>query len=344
MNIFITGGFGFIGSNFILQFINQNNINILNYDKLTYAGNLENLKSIENFKNYRHVIGDVCDKELVKSSIEDFEPDIILHFAAESHVDRSIKNPFEFIETNVLGTSVLLNESLNYYKQLSNNKKSRFKFVHISTDEVYGSILDGSFDEDSNFSPNSPYSASKASAEHFVKAWSKTFKLPINIVNCTNNYGPFQYPEKLIPVTILNCMLNKSIPIYGKGDNVRDWIYVEDHCDAIFQVIKNASPGEKYNIGSKSELTNIELVKSICKLMDEYYPSDSIESYFDLIKFVEDRPGHDFRYSLNIDKINNDLNWTPLKNINEGLENTVKWYIDNKAWWKRLLDREKENK
>ena len=344
MNIFITGGFGFIGSNFILRFINQDNINILNYDKLTYAGNLDNLKSIESFKNYYHVIGDICDKELVKSTIEDFKPDTILHFAAESHVDRSIENPFKFIETNVLGTSVLLNESLRYYNKLPVDKQSVFKFVHISTDEVYGSILDGSFNESSNFSPNSPYSASKASAEHFVKAWNKTFNLPINIVNCTNNYGPFQYPEKLIPVTILNCILNKSIPIYGKGDNVRDWIYVEDHCDAIFKVIKDAVPGEKYNIGSKSELTNIELVKMICDLMDRCYPSVDIDSYVDLIKFVKDRPGHDFRYSLDIDKINQDLNWFPSKSVNEGLESTVKWYIDNQHWWKRLLDREKENK
>ena len=342
MNIFITGGFGFIGSNFILRFINQNNVNILNYDKLTYAGNLDNLKSIENFENYNYVIGDICDKKLVKDTIQDFNPDIILHFAAESHVDRSIKNPFEFIETNVIGTSVLLNEALSYYNQLSEDKKTIFKFIHVSTDEVYGSILEGSFTEDSNFSPNSPYSASKASAEHFVMAWNKTFNIPINIVNCTNNYGPFQYPEKLIPVTILSCILNKSIPIYGKGDNIRDWIYVQDHCDAIFQVIKDAPAGQKYNIGSKTELTNIEIVEKICKLMDKYYPSKSIESYVNLMKFVEDRPGHDFRYSLNIDKINNDLNWLPSKSISEGLEDTVKWYIKNKDWWNKILSIEKE--
>lgn len=338
MNIFITGGFGFIGSNFILRFINQNNVNILNYDKLTYAGNLDNLKSIENFENYNYVIGDICDKKIVKDTIQDFNPDIILHFAAESHVDRSIKNPFEFIETNVIGTSVLLNEALSYYNQLSEDKKTIFKFIHVSTDEVYGSILKGSFTEDSNFSPNSPYSASKASAEHFVMAWNKTFNMPINIVNCTNNYGPFQYPEKLIPVTILSCILNKSIPIYGKGDNIRDWIYVQDHCDAIFQVIKDAPTGQKYNIGSKTELTNIEIVEKICKLMDKYYPSRSIESYVDLMKFVEDRPGHDFRYSLNIDKINKELNWFPSKSISKGLEETVKWYINNRAWWSKLLD------
>ena len=342
MNIFITGGFGFIGSNFILRFINQKDINILNYDKLTYAGNLDNLKSIKNYSNYDYVIGDICDKDLVSSTINKFNPDIILHFAAESHVDRSIQNPFEFIETNILGTSTLLNEALTYYSQLINPEdRLAFKFVHISTDEVYGSILEGSFTEDSIFSPNSPYSASKASAEHFVKAWSQTFNLPINIVNCTNNYGPLQYPEKLIPVTILNCMLNKQIPIYGKGDNVRDWIYVDDHCDAIFKVIKEAPPGQKYNIGSKSELTNIEIVTTICNLMDKYHPSNTNQSYIKLMKFVEDRPGHDFRYSLNIDKINKDLNWFPSKNISEGLEETVKWYINNKAWWNKLLDMKK---
>ena len=342
MNIFITGGFGFIGSNFILRFVNQKDINILNYDKLTYAGNLDNLQSIEKNPNYEYVIGDICDKHLVNKTINKFKPDIILHFAAESHVDRSIENPFEFIETNILGTSVLLNEALSYYNQLiKSNGSSVFKFVHISTDEVYGSILEGSFTEDSNFSPNSPYSASKASAEHFVKAWSKTFNIPMNIVNCTNNYGPFQYPEKLIPVTILNCMLNKPIPIYGKGDNIRDWIYVDDHCDAIFKVIKEAPIGEKYNIGSKSELTNIEIVTAICNLMDKHYPSKTNQSYIKLMEFVEDRPGHDFRYSLNIDKINNDLNWFPIKNISKGLEETVIWYINNRVWWSKLLNMKK---
>ena len=337
MNIFITGGFGFIGSNFILKFINDNNINILNYDKLTYAGNQDNLETIKNHSRYRYIIGDICNQNLVKKTIKDFKPNIILHFAAESHVDRSIKEPFQFIETNVLGTSILLNESLKYYNQLSDDDKNKFKFVHISTDEVYGIIKEGSFSEDSVFCPNSPYSASKASAEHFVNAWNKTFNLPINIVNCTNNYGPFQYPEKLIPLTILSCMLNKCIPVYGKGDNIRDWIYVEDHCDAIYQVIKKSCIGEKYNIGSKSELTNIEIVTTICNLMDRYFPSTLDKSYINLIKFVDDRPGHDFRYSLNIDKINNDFNWFPSKDIHEGLEDTVKWYIDNKEWWSKLL-------
>ena len=337
MNIFITGGFGFIGSNFILKFINDSNINILNYDKLTYAGNQDNLETIKNHSSYRYIIGDICNKDILKKAIVDFKPNIILHFAAESPVDRSIEEPFQFIETNVLGTSILLNESLKYYNQLSDNNKNKFKFVHISTDEVYGSIQEGSFLEDSVFSPNSPYSASKASAEHFVNAWSQTFNLPINIVNCTNNYGPFQYPEKLIPLTILNCILSKPIPIYGKGDNIRDWIYVEDHCNAIYAVIKKSSIGEKYNIGSKSELTNIEIVTIICHLMDKYSPSTLNKSYIDLIRFVDDRPGHDFRYSLNIDKINNDLNWSPSKDIYEGLEYTVKWYINNKEWWVKLL-------
>ena len=335
MNILVTGGFGFIGSNFILKFIKDKNINILNYDKLTYAGNKDNLESIKNYDNYQDIIGDICNRELMNKAIMDFHPDVIVHFAAESHVDRSIENPFTFIETNVLGTSVLLNESLKYYNQLSD--KNKFKFIHISTDEVYGSINQGSFSENSVFSPNSPYSASKAGAEHLVNAWSKTFKLPINIINCTNNYGPFQYPEKLIPIVILNCILNKPIPIYGKGDNIRDWIYVEDHCNAIYKIINQSVIGEKYNIGSKSELTNIELVMTICMLMDEFLPMTSNKSYKDLMIFVDDRPGHDFRYSLNIEKIKDNLGWYPDIDIREGLKKTILWYINNQEWWDKLL-------
>ena len=339
MNIFITGGFGFIGSNFILKFINKDNFNILNYDKLTYAGNKDNLKTINKCDNYQYVIGDICDSNLIAKTINEFCPDIIINFAAESHVDRSIENPFEFLQTNVLGTSVLLKEATNYYSKLPSNNK--FKFIHISTDEVYGSIAKGSFTENSIFSPNSPYSASKASAEHFVNAWFKTFGLPINVVNCTNNYGPYQYPEKLIPLTILHCILNKPIPIYGKGDNIRDWIYVEDHCDAILKVMEEAKVGEKYNIGSRSELTNLDIVKNICQLMDKLSPSTLNRSYMELINFVDDRPGHDFRYSLNIEKINKDLNWFPEKKIKNGLETTVKWYLNNKKWWEKLLKVEK---
>ncbi len=337
MNILVTGGFGFIGTNFILKFINNKNINILNYDSLTYAGNKNNLTSIDHYSNYNYIIADVCDRKLVNRTIVKFKPDIIVHFAAESHVDRSIEDPFQFINTNIMGTSVLLNESLAYYNTLNDEAKKRFKFIHISTDEVYGSTRGESFTEDSNFSPNSPYSASKASAEHLVNAWNRTFKLPVNIVNCTNNYGPFQYPEKLIPLTIINCMLNKPIPIYGKGDNIRDWIHVEDHCDAIYNIIINSIIGEKYNVGGESEFKNIDIVTTICSLVDKYHPSDSAQTYSKLITFVDDRPGHDFRYSLNIEKIKNTLNWLPKKNIHDGLDSTVKWYVDNKKWWMNLI-------
>jgi len=335
MNILITGGFGFIGSNFILKFINHDNINILNYDSLTYAGNKNNLNSLDNHPNYKYIINDICNQDAVNEAIINFSPNIILHFAAESHVDRSIKTPLKFINTNILGTSVLLNGSLNYYNTLSN--KDSFKFILISTDEVYGSIANGSFSENSIFSPNSPYSASKASSEHLVNAWHKTFGLPINIINCTNNYGPLQYPEKLIPLTISNCILNKPIPIYGSGENIRDWIYVEDHCDAIFEVIKKSKTGEKYNIGSECELRNIELVTIVCNLMDEYYDNSKNKSCKELITFVKDRPGHDFRYSLNIKKIRKDLGWKPKKDIHNGLRETVKWYIENEEWWSKLL-------
>jgi len=337
MNILVTGGFGFIGTNFILKFINNKNINILNYDSLTYAGNKNNLTSINDCSNYNYIIADICDRELVNRTIIKFKPNIIVHFAAESHVDRSIEDPFQFINTNIMGTSVLLNESLAYYNVLNEEAKKKFKFIHISTDEVYGSTREGSFTEDSNFFPNSPYSASKASAEHLVSAWNRTFKLPTNIVNCTNNYGPFQYPEKLIPLTIINCILNKPIPIYGKGDNIRDWIYVEDHCEAIYSIIMNSVVGEKYNVGGESEFKNIDIVIDICSLVDKYHPSDSVKNCSDLITFVDDRLGHDFRYSLNIEKIKNTLNWLPKKNIHDGLEYTVKWYIDNKEWWMDLI-------
>ena len=337
MNILITGGFGFIGTNFILKLINNRNMNILNYDSLTYAGNRNNLKSIENHDNYSCIVADICDQVSVNKAITNFKPNIIVHFAAESHVDRSISNPLGFINTNVLGTSVLLNESLSYYNSLDSCSKSEFKFIHISTDEVYGSLMEGSFTENSNFSPNSPYSASKAGAEHLVSAWSKTFQLPVNIINCTNNYGPFQYPEKLIPLTIINCILNKPLPIYGTGENIRDWIHVEDHCDAIYKVMTDSVIGEKYNVGGEAELKNIDIVKNICNLIDEYHPSKSMDSYAELITFVDDRPGHDFRYSLNIEKIKSNLNWSPQKNIKDGLDNTVRWYIDNKNWWLELI-------
>ena len=331
MKLLVTGGAGFIGSNFIHRCIK--NHKILNYDKLTYAGNLDNLRSIEDNKNYSFLNGDIQDRLKLEKLFLDFKPDGIINFAAESHVDRSIDAPRSFIETNVLGTFELLNASLKYFNSLDKTGKSTFRFLHISTDEVYGSLgPDGLFKETTAFNPSSPYSASKASSDHFVKSWFKTFGLPIIITNCSNNYGPYQFPEKLIPLVIINCLQNKSLPIYGDGKNIRDWIYVDDHCKGIFKVLKNGKIGETYNIGGNQETTNLELVHKICEILDIKKPLNSGDSYTSLIEFVKDRPGHDFRYAIDCSKIKNDLNFSPLQNIDSGLEKTVNWYLDNLDW------------
>jgi len=331
MKILLTGGAGFIGSNFILNFID--NHQILNYDLITYAGNNNNLDSIKNHKNYTFQKGDIRDYKLLDKVINDFSPDSIINFAAESHVDRSIDGPKVFIETNIIGTYELLNSSLKYFKSLKDNKKEIFKFVHISTDEVYGSLgKEGKFSESAPYSPSSPYSASKASSDHLAKAWYKTYNLPIVVTNCSNNYGPYQFPEKLIPLIISNCLSNKELPIYGDGLNVRDWIYVDDHCRGVFEVLSNGKIGETYNIGGNQELTNIELVKKICEILDTIKPSKIINSYKELITFVKDRPGHDFRYAINTKKIENKLNFFPIETIDTGLLKTIKWYLENQDW------------
>ena len=271
MKILVTGGCGFIGSNFVLQQINTTQNTILNLDKLTYAGNLNNLSEVEKDPRYTFVQDDICDAELVSSTISDFQPDTIVHFAAESHVDRSIDGPFEFIQTNIVGTAVLLDEANNYYKTLTGEMKAGFRFLHVSTDEVFGSLGDDDyFTENTAYDPSSPYSASKASSDHLVRAWSRTFGLPILITNCSNNYGPYQFPEKLIPLMILNCIKEKSLPVYGKGDNVRDWLFVEDHCDAIYSVLTTGKLGETYNIGGNNEIQNIDIVKIICEKNNHY--------------------------------------------------------------------------
>ena len=331
MKILLTGGSGFIGSNFILNFIE--NHQILNYDLITYAGSNNNLDKIKNHKNYTFQKGDIKNHVLLDQVINEFAPDSIINFAAESHVDRSIDGPKVFIETNILGTYEMLNSTLKYFKSLDGNKKEDFRFIHISTDEVYGSLgHKGKFSESTPYSPSSPYSASKASSDHLAKAWHQTYDLPVIVTNCSNNYGPYQFPEKLIPLIISNCLSNKELPIYGDGLNIRDWIYVDDHCRGVFAVLCNGKIGETYNIGGNEELTNISLVEKICDILDEIKPSEVNKNYRDLITFVKDRPGHDFRYAIDSTKIKNELNFTPKETIDIGLRKTVKWYLENQDW------------
>ena len=334
-SILVTGGCGFIGSNFIKYYLdNYHNISLVNLDKLTYAGNSSNLKGIKDL-NYTFVNGDICDSDLVKSLFKKYNFSTLVNFAAESHVDRSIDGPADFINTNVIGTLNLLEQARHFFDSEKNPKK--FKFIHISTDEVYGSLGEkGSFSEESPFQPNSPYSASKASSDHLVKSWYKTFGLPTLITNCSNNYGPYQFPEKLIPLTIINCIEDNPLPVYGDGRNIRDWLYVDDHCKAIDLISKNGVVGETYNIGGLSELTNIDVVKKICSMLDIISPKKDGTSYSKLITFVQDRPGHDRRYSVNIDKIQKKMSWTPEESFDSGIEKTIKWYLNNKSWWKSL--------
>ena len=333
MKILVTGGCGFIGSNFILNQLQKNNISILNLDLLTYAGNLENLSDIEKYPNYSFIHGDICNLKLVSNTISNFKPDYLVHFAAESHVDRSIDNPMTFIKTNVLGTTTLLQASLSYWK----NQNPNFKFLHISTDEVFGSLdYEGSFTETTPYDPSSPYSASKASSDHIVRSWNRTFDFPALITNCSNNYGPYQFPEKLIPLMIINCLDQKPLPIYGKGLNIRDWLFVDDHCNAISTVLKKGEIGETYNVGGNNEISNINIVKIICKNLDELKPLATGKSYIDLITHVQDRPGHDFRYAIDASKIKNYLNWEPSETFDTGILKTIKWYLSNESWWRSI--------
>ena len=336
--ILVTGGSGFIGSNFIHYLINNTDYQrIINLDKLTYAGNNDNLINIQQNIRYKFIKGDICDRQCIKKIFQDYSPNKIVHFAAESHVDRSIDGPKDFINTNIVGTSILLEESLSYYNKLKKLSKSSFKFHHISTDEVFGSLGEkGFFVEDSPYDPSSPYSASKASSDHLVRAWHRTFGLPVTISNCSNNYGPYQFPEKLIPLIIINCLSNKSLPVYGKGENIRDWLYVEDHCKAINLILQEGAIGDTYNIGGNNEISNINIVESICTILDKLKPSNSGKSYKQLISFVKDRPGHDFRYAINTTKIKKDLNWEPKETFDSGLTKTIKWYLENENWWKKI--------
>ena len=331
--ILVTGGAGFIASALIRHLIKNTDYKILNLDKLTYAGNLESLKEIEDSENYRFVRGDICDKELVSSLLLEFRPDAIMHLAAESHVDRSIDGPAAFIETNIVGTYNLLSCAREYWQTLSEDARKAFRFQHISTDEVYGSLGDsGLFTEKTPYDPRSPYSSSKASSDHLVMAWFHTYGMPVLITNCSNNYGPYHFPEKLIPLVILNALDGKELPIYGKGDNVRDWLYVDDHAKALALVLDKGIPGETYNVGGNNERTNLEVVETICRILDDLQPKES-GKYCDQIIFVKDRPGHDKRYAIDANKLKNELGWKPEENFNTGIRRTVQWYLDNKWWW-----------
>lgn len=334
--ILVTGGCGFIGSNYIHQvFEKGRDIHLVNLDKMTYAGNIHNLNGIpDTFHTF--VEGDICDADLVKSLFEKYQFDAVVHFAAESHVDRSIEGPAEFIQTNVVGTLNLLEQSRLFYQH---SNSDNFRFLHISTDEVYGSLGEhGKFQETTPYDPSSPYSASKAGSDHLVRAWNRTFGLPILITNCSNNYGSYQFPEKLIPLMIINCLHGKPLPVYGKGENVRDWLYVRDHCEAIHSVLTTGTVGETYNIGGNNEIKNIEVVTTICSLLDEISPKEDDSQYSDLITYVRDRPGHDFRYAINANKINSELGWSPQESFETGIRKTIQWYLDNESWWRSIQD------
>jgi dTDP-glucose 4,6-dehydratase len=328
--IIVTGGAGFIGSNFILRWLEKFDEDILNIDNLSYAADLNNLKDIEHNLNYSFKKLNIQNQDEITTLILESKPRAILNFAAESHVDRSIEGPENFIHSNIVGTYSLLEASLQYWNSLGEKEKDNFRFFHISTDEVFGSLnmSDEKSTEESPYRPNSPYSASKAASDHLVRAWHHTFELPTLISNCTNNYGPHQHQEKLIPLIITNALKNKNLPIYGDGKNIRDWLYVEDHCEAIIKILEKGKPGETYNIGGSCEKNNIEVVSEICKILDSIKPKQDGSSYKEQIEFVKDRPGHDFRYSLDASKIKKDFNWKPKESFSSGLEKTVQWYLD----------------
>ena len=332
----VTGGCGFIGSNYIRTVLDrEEDLHVVNLDKLTYAGNIQNLDGISS-NNLTIVKGDICDVDLVNSLFEKHHFGTVVHFAAESHVDRSIEGPAEFIQTNVVGTLNLLEQSRIFINKTNNDN---FRFLHVSTDEVYGSLGDdGKFLETTPYDPSSPYSASKAGSDHLVRAWNRTFGLPTLITNCSNNYGSYQFPEKLVPLMIINCLQGNPLPVYGKGENVRDWLFVGDHCDAIHTVLANGEIGETYNIGGNNEIKNIDVVTIICSLLDEISPRENGSSYSDLITFVKDRPGHDFRYAIDAGKIQNDLGWSPNESFETGIRKTIHWYLDNQNWWKAIQD------
>ena len=334
MKILVTGGAGFIGSAVIRHIIQNTNNQVLNIDKLTYAGNLESLKEIDQHPNYQFKQIDICDTEQITAAIDVFQPHAIMHLAAESHVDRSIDGPAAFIQTNIVGTYTLLEAARKYWMGLDAEAQQNFRFHHISTDEVYGD-LEGTtdlFTETTSYAPSSPYSASKASSDHLVRAWYRTYGLPVIVTNCSNNYGPYHFPEKLIPLVILKALDAKPLPVYGNGQQIRDWLFVEDHARALYKVVTEGVVGETYNIGGHNEKQNIEVVKTICKILDELKPQANGQAYDSLITFVKDRPGHDLRYAIDATKIQNELGWTPTETFDTGIRKTVEWYLNNQEW------------
>ena len=336
--ILVTGGAGFIGSCFVRRAAISQTFRVVNLDKMTYAGNRDSLPA-DDCEYHQLVVGDIADRELVQSLLQQHQPDAVINFAAESHVDRSIDGPLAFVETNVMGTCQLLEASRHYWSLLDGPARQRFRFLHVSTDEVYGSLGPaGAFTETTPYSPNSPYSASKAASDHFVRAYHETYGLPTLITNCSNNYGPYQFPEKLIPVVILNALQGRPLPVYGDGLNVRDWLFVEDHCSAIETVLQSGRVGQCYNIGGNNERTNIEIVKTICRTIDRLCPHLAHLPCESLITYVKDRPGHDRRYAIDASKIKAELNWEPQQDFENGIEQTVQWYLDNSEWIQRILN------
>nr|WP_059392806.1 dTDP-glucose 4,6-dehydratase [Pseudomonas toyotomiensis] len=342
MRILITGGAGFIGSALIRHLIQSTEHEVLNLDKLTYAGNLESLAPVDDNPRYRFVQADIADSPVVAQALAEFQPDAIMHLAAESHVDRSIDGPAAFIQTNIVGTYSLLESTRAYWLGLSAERKAAFRFHHISTDEVYGDLhgVDDLFTETTPYAPSSPYSASKAASDHLVRAWQRTYGLPVLITNCSNNYGPYHFPEKLIPLMILNALAGKPLPVYGNGQQVRDWLYVEDHARALLKVVSEGQVGETYNIGGHNEQKNLDVVRAICALLEELAPQKpaGIARYEDLITYVQDRPGHDLRYAIDASKIEHELGWVPQETFETGLRKTVHWYLDNLDWCRRVQD------